>query len=634
MSKTVREVGDDPAKDKSIRGINSLFRVAFVNGLAGWSDLSGCENVPKSATADGFGMSVLRLIAVLLCLLSGASAARAEGFLKAEGTRIVDGTGQPVILRGMGLGGWMLQEGYMLQLGELGQQHVIRARIADLIGEEKTEVFYETWRDNHVRKPDIDAMAAWGFNSVRLPIHFDQLTLPADREPAPGVDTWNEAGFARIDALLAWVKANDMYLILDLHAAPGGQGTDLAISDRDPAKPSLWDSAENRRKTVALWRRLAERYADEPAIGGYDLINEPNWDFDGEGGGHGCNDTRNAPLRSLLIEITATIRTVDQRHMIIAEGNCWGNNYKGVLPVWDDNLVLSFHKYWNANDAASISQILALRDEHQVPVWLGESGENSNVWFRDAIRLVEDEGIGWAFWPLKKIGFNNPLEITPNPGWPALVAYLTGKGPRPEAAEAEATLMRLAGHDILFENTIVRRDVIDAMLRQPHSDATIPYGHHRIGAGPLEVRAVDYDMGRAGIAYSDTHDADYKGPAQRVWWNTGRTYRNDGVDIAIGADGTPVVADVVDGEWLRYTLTAEAAGTRRLSVRLEAAAGARFSATLNGGAAIVADAPAGAGWRTVEVGDLPFAEGTNTLVLKADRCECRIEALIVAAPPN
>src|SRR3546814_7247769 len=86
-------------------------------------------------------------------------------------------------------------------------------------------------------------------------------------------------GFARIGRLLAWCRAHHIYLILDLHAAPGGQGNDLAISDRDPAKPSLWESAENQRKTVALWTRLAARYKDEPWVGGYDLVNEPNWSF-------------------------------------------------------------------------------------------------------------------------------------------------------------------------------------------------------------------------------------------------------------------------------------------------------------------------------------------------------------------
>lgn len=137
-----------------------------------------------------------------LCLSAGL--AEAQSFLRADGTRIVNEEGEPVILRGMGLGGWVLQEGYMLQLGELGQQHVIRARIADLIGEEKTEAFYRAWRANYTTKADIDAMGRWGFNSVRIPLHYDQLTLAADQEPVAGQDTWKEEGFKQIDDLLDW----------------------------------------------------------------------------------------------------------------------------------------------------------------------------------------------------------------------------------------------------------------------------------------------------------------------------------------------------------------------------------------------------------------------------------------------
>lgn len=564
--------------------------------------------------------------AAALCAAMGAGgAASAQDWLRAEGTRIVDEAGDPVILRGMGLGGWLLQEGYMLQLGALGQQHVIRERIVDLIGEEKTKEFYAAWRANHTTKADIDAMGRWGFNSVRLPIHYDRLTLPIEQEPVPGQDTWKAEGFAEIDTLLTWTKANGMHLILDLHAAPGGQGSDLAISDRDPDKPSLWDSAENRRKTVALWRRLAERYADEPGIGAYDIINEPNWDFEKPRGGHGCEETTNAPLRQLMMEITAAIRELDKRHMIIIEGNCWGNNYRGVMPLWDDNTVISFHKYWNATDRASIADILRLRDENDAPVWLGESGENSNTWFTETIGLVEGEGIGWAFWPLKKIGFNQPLEIAPNPGWPALVAYLTGQGPRPSAAEAEATLMRLATHDIRFENVIQHRDVVDAMLRQPHSDAVVPYTEHRLTAEGLTIRAADYDLGRAGVAWSDVYDSDTDGPGERIpWWNTGRTWRNDGVDIAV-VDRRPVVAEFETGEWLRYTLTAETAGERPVTV---IGAGGRVSLSLNGGTPVTVDLPAGDGWHEAATPALPFLDGTNTLILKAEACAaCRVEAM-------
>lgn len=577
-------------------------------------------------------MLTTRLLAAVFAVFVATSVgmgaqAQSPGYLRADEGRVVDEQGREVILRGMGLGGWMLQEGYMLQLSALGQQHVIRGRIEELIGPEKTQAFYDAWLDNHVTKADIDAMAAWGFNSVRLPIHYDQLTLPADREPTPGVDTWHEGGFERIDRLLEWVEANGMWLILDLHAAPGGQGADLAISDRDPAKPSLWDSAENRRKTVAVWRRLAERYADEPAIAGYDLINEPNWSFETPGVGNGCEDQANAPLWSLYQELTTAIRQVDDRHMIILGGNCWGNNYRGMPELWDDNLMLSFHKYWNANTPEALADIVRLREETDAPIWLGESGENSNVWFRDAIGLVEDHGAGWNFWPWKKIGFNQPLEIAPNPGWAQLVAYWTAGGPRPSAEEAEATLMRLATHDIRFENNIAHPDVIDAMLRQPHDATARPFAAHRIDASGGRIAAVDYDMGPMGVAWFDQHAQDLKGPRERVWWNAGRTYRNDGVDIVREADGRPVVSDFVDGEWLRYTFVAEAEGEQVLGLRLRSSQAARLTITLNGADPVVVEIAAGDGWREALTQPLRVQAGANTLIVRAEDCACDLESL-------
>jgi hypothetical protein len=106
----------------------------------------------------------------------------------------------------MGLGGWMIQEGFMLQAGQ-HQQHVIRRDIASLVGPEKAAPFYRAWLDNFVTKADVDALAGWGFNSSRLPIHYDILALPADQEPKTGSDTWHEDGFRRIGALADWARA-------------------------------------------------------------------------------------------------------------------------------------------------------------------------------------------------------------------------------------------------------------------------------------------------------------------------------------------------------------------------------------------------------------------------------------------
>jgi aryl-phospho-beta-D-glucosidase BglC (GH1 family) len=252
-------------------------------------------------------------------------------------------------------------------------------------------------------------------------MHYNLYTLPVEAEPIAGQNTWLKKGFDMTDSLLAWCKANGMYLILDLHAAPGGQGNDVNISDRDPAKPSLWESPANQQKMIALWRKLAERYAHEPAIGGYDIINEPNWGFEDPKDIRGTREKANKPLRELMMQITAAIREVDKEHIIIIEGNGFGNNYNGIFPLWDDNLVLSFHKYGNYNTEKSIQNFLDWQDQYNVPLWLGESGENSNTWFTEAIQLVEKRTIGWSWWQLKKMGINNPLEIKLTPSYQLLL---------------------------------------------------------------------------------------------------------------------------------------------------------------------------------------------------------------------
>lgn len=404
-------------------------------------------------------------VVLVLLLACGIGRARAQGFLKAQGRLIVGEKGEKVILRGMGLGGWMLQESYMLKLGGVGPQYVIRKRIDSLVGPERTAAFYDAWLANHTRRVDIDSMAAWGFNSVRLPMHYHLFTLSVEEEPVPGKNTWLKKGFAYTDSLLNWCKTNHLYLILDMHAAPGGQGNDFNISDRDSTQPSLWESAANRQKLIALWRRLAERYANEPWIGGYDILNEPNWGFEDPTDKHGLKETKNAPLRQLLMDITAAIRSVDRRHIIIIEGNGWGNNYRGILPPWDDNMVLSFHKYWNPNTEEAIHHYLELRDRYNIPLWLGESGENNNTWYRECVRLVESHDIGWSWWPLKKIGVNNPLEVVMTPEWRRIVDYFTGKGPRPTPAQAEAGLQSLV-RSVRLENNICHKEVTDALMQR------------------------------------------------------------------------------------------------------------------------------------------------------------------------
>ena len=90
----------------------------------------------------------LKYIALLFLCNIFFNSLYAQGFLKAEGKKIVNAKGHNVLLRGEGLGGWMLQEGYMLGINKDAQQNKIRSRIEDLMGPKETEEFYDAWLHN------------------------------------------------------------------------------------------------------------------------------------------------------------------------------------------------------------------------------------------------------------------------------------------------------------------------------------------------------------------------------------------------------------------------------------------------------------------------------------------------------
>ncbi len=517
---------------------------------------------------------------ILLVFLSISSFG--QGYLHREGQKIIDGKGENIILRGLGLGGWMVQEGYMLKTGGFaGSQSAYKSKVTELIGTKNTKEFYKAYLENGITKRDIDSLAKWGFNSVRLPMHYNLYTLPIEQEAIAGQNTWLEEGFKMTDDLLDWCAANKIYLILDLHAVSGGQGIDSNISDYDPKKPSLWESVANQDKTVALWKKLAERYKDSPWIGAYDIINEPNWAFTGTNPrSGGCEEKLNMPLRELQIRITKAIREVDVNHLVFIEGNCWGNNYEGMFPLWDENLGLSFHKYSNKNDLAAIQTMLDYRVQHNVPIWCGESGENSNQWFKDAITLLETNNIGWSLWPMKKIddivGIGS-VAITPE--YKQLLKYWKDGGEKPTEDFAKKALMQIA-ENFKMEHLTIQYDVIDAMFRQVQTNDTKTYKKHSL---PGVVYATEYDLGQNERAYLDKLAVKYDWTTK---YNTGEKLRNDGVDITSCNDKITngfQVSSIEDGEWLQFTFDLKKKKTFDVAIRYSSeVAGGKLYLELDG----------------------------------------------------
>ena len=77
---------------------------------------------------------------------------QSQSFLRANNKEIVNEKKENILFKGIGLGGWMLQEGYMLHIEKDGQQHKIREKFIALAGVQKTTEFYESWLNNFIQK--------------------------------------------------------------------------------------------------------------------------------------------------------------------------------------------------------------------------------------------------------------------------------------------------------------------------------------------------------------------------------------------------------------------------------------------------------------------------------------------------
>ncbi|NME70000.1 cellulase family glycosylhydrolase [Flammeovirga aprica] len=560
----------------------------------------------------------------------------AQGFLRTEGTKIVNDNG-PVIIRSIGTGNWMIQEGYMMQStdAKINTHTQFRTKLEENIGKEKTAEFYDVWLENHFTKTDLDSMKAWGFNAVRVALHYKWFTLPIEEEKVKNgkiKHTWLKEGFEYTDKLMEWCTENEMYLIFDMHGAPGGQGKDANISDYDESLPSLWDSEFNKEKLEQLWIKIAKRYKDEKWVGGYDLINEPNWKFKNTGSDNGCGCNNNDEIWDLHARLTKAIRTVDKNHIVYISGNCWGNNYESFeqhdLKNVDDNMVITFHKYWTFNTDASVQGWIDMREKYQMPLWMSEAGENSNTWFSDCISLFEKNNIGWSWWPVKKQRVNNVLKVkTPDSYYKLLDAWEKGKNL--SANETFQAVMDYAeSHKI--ENCEVANDVIYAMIGQINNDNTKPFKEHKTNQ---DILFADYDMGKNHFAYYDKISANYHidMQAERTMWNTGFKYRNDGVDIEL-MDDTPIVFETEEGEWMKYTLKSDKKGQFQFNITYQNDSEEGKIRINNGAESLIVPLPiASKKWNTITTKAISLEKGKNEIVFYIIKGDLKLKSFNVTS---
>ena len=518
--------------------------------------------------------SISVMVGAGLALAVAAVSPAAGQFYHASGRNILGPDGQPFQIRGNDLSHWNNTEAYSLRLNAVhwrhfGSESSIKTRVQEIVGATNAARFWSTFQSNFVTEADIADMKAEGFNTLRFSFNY-RLVSPAQ---TPGV--YSPEGFAFMDRVVQWCAANDLAVVLDMHACPGGQShdgpsdpewtywywSDSATNWLETGVPCLWTldtnyfnatgrtPAFNKQRMADIWQEIANRYKDEPAVLGYELMNEP-WLPDGVT----SND-----LRALLIQVTDAIREVDANHMIMVEGDYFSGSLGGLVPPWDSNMALCFHRYWCSTAQSAVQPFVDTANQHNVPLIMTESGENSNPWLYEFARRLETNNIGWMMWGYKKvdnIAAALSAEITPDYQY-----VIDNFRDLPiDANQAMKGLMECATN-VQTSLCDFEPGWYDALLSPSFNVQGYPFVTHSL---PCTVYTVEYDVGNQGVAYSDT---DYKNEGSGAY-NYGWELRNDGVDITTTTEGCGYkVAWVSTGEWLRYTVNVPVGGTYDIVLR-------------------------------------------------------------------
>ena len=458
---------------------------------------------------------------------------RVTGFLDTQGRRIVNGNGDEVLLMGWGLGNWLLCEGYMWQafgMTRFDRPRRIEAVVEELTGKAFADKFWKKFRANYITESDIQMMADMGYNSVRIPINA-RLFL---RE-GPGV-VFEEEGFECLDRVLSWCEQYRLYAFIDLHGAPGGQ-TGANIDDSVDDMCRLFMDDDRFEKGLCLWERIAGRYHDRWIVGGYDLLNEPIRPARFEGDRD--LDAYVPRLKEFYEKCIARIRKVDDRHLITLEGHHWATETEIFTHVYDPKMVIHFHRYGCDPDISAFRPWLELSEKLNVPLWLGETGENTMEWFSAMMPLAAKLNIGINMWPWKKMNcVNSPCSVIPPAQWQLILDY-AGNGAHPGYERAQKILNEYL-KNMLVENCAINEKLAANVFRLPG----------------CTVAGTDFDeLPGPGRSYRHTEDLP---PACDYRKDTGMElfcrYPDRGKRFAFDGDWSRYVLRLKEGEFACYSL--------------------------------------------------------------------------------
>ncbi|MHB8635681.1 MAG: glycoside hydrolase family 5 protein [Fimbriimonadaceae bacterium] len=311
--------------------------------------------------------------------------------------------GRPITLRGVNLGGWLVEETWMTPWVEDPppdsdlkpvKDHVsLWATLQARLGRPAMLRVRDAWRDNWVTARDLRIIKSAGFNHVRLPFLDSILAEPG--------------GLKRLHAAVALIESTGLYVVLDMHGLPGGQSMEHHTGRENQNK--LWSDVENISQAERDWARLGAEFGADPGVAAFDLMNEPM-------------GAPNATSVFMVYDrlIRAVRRTAPHKVLLIEDG------YKGFensplpkLAQWSD-VAYSLHFYdFNAKAPGDhvaglkkdLPKVIDLLGSRQTPLYVGEWNVEPNGGpkvIQSYVAELNKAGFSWAFWTWKVAG-KSPL---------------------------------------------------------------------------------------------------------------------------------------------------------------------------------------------------------------------------------
>jgi len=407
-----------------------------------------------------------------LCLLglvtvnSGFAENKTNGkkiFFEIDCQNIIDPTGNQFHIKGTNLGNWINPEGYMFLFDGASSFRLIDQALKELVGADNTNNFWHQFQDQYITQSDIHYIRKTGMNSIRIPFHYKLFT----NEDYMGYNNLNR-GFELLDKVIKWCKSEGLYVILDMHDAPGGQTGDNI--DDSYGYPWLFENKNDQALYCSIWGRIAKHYANETIIIGYDLLNEPIAHyFDNK-------DEINKQLEPVYKMAVASIRRYDKNHIVMLGGAQWDGNFSVFTDShFDKKMMYTCHRYWCDTVQTSIQDFLDFRNKVNLPIYMGETGENKDEWVSAFRKLLEKNNIGWHFWPYKKLeNKSGMLRIKVPEKWKLLVEFIKKdrngfdkiRSARPSQQEVLDALNEFIAN-MKFENCIINENYIKALGMNP-----------------------------------------------------------------------------------------------------------------------------------------------------------------------